>query len=465
MRVESKTALIIPVENQLRELDPKLLLACVAAERGFPVILGSRTRVDFRIASLPRGVYLAKGMTPRTTRMFSIIRRLGNDLVVWDEEALVHLTPYHYYARRISTESLELVSLLLAWGEENAEMFRKFPEYAGTPIAITGNPRGDMIRPELRPFYQDEADDIRRRFGPFTLINTNFAMVNGFLETQNLLRPGAGPGDEPVIGAQATGLSREFIERYAAHKGEIFRMMKKLLPALTRAFPERSFILRPHPGENREPWKRIAEDHGNLRVVHERSIVPWLMTTDAVIHNGCTTGLEAMVVGVPAIAYQPIKHPDYDYHLPNRLSHQCDDVEAVCETLIQIYSGEREGSNSAEQQRLLDESLAARTGPLASDRVIDAVEQRLEEAGGVNRPPAGVRARARFDAAWRSLVKQNVMARIPGRRNNPEWQRHRFQGMSVADLQARADRLSRALGRFERVKVRGIDEHIFRIEL
>ena len=37
----SRPSLIIPVENQVRELDPKLLLATVAARRGFTSILGS----------------------------------------------------------------------------------------------------------------------------------------------------------------------------------------------------------------------------------------------------------------------------------------------------------------------------------------------------------------------------------------------------------------------------------------
>ena len=36
-----KPLLLIPVENQIRELDPKLLLACVAAERGFSSVIGS----------------------------------------------------------------------------------------------------------------------------------------------------------------------------------------------------------------------------------------------------------------------------------------------------------------------------------------------------------------------------------------------------------------------------------------
>ena len=48
------STLIVPVENQSRELDAKLLLSCVAAERGFPVVLGSRFFIHLAAASLPR---------------------------------------------------------------------------------------------------------------------------------------------------------------------------------------------------------------------------------------------------------------------------------------------------------------------------------------------------------------------------------------------------------------------------
>jgi hypothetical protein len=48
-----RAPLIIPVENQVRELDPKLLLACIAARRGFTSIIGSHREIDFQIASFP----------------------------------------------------------------------------------------------------------------------------------------------------------------------------------------------------------------------------------------------------------------------------------------------------------------------------------------------------------------------------------------------------------------------------
>ncbi len=49
-----KTLLLIPVENQVRELDPKLLLACIAAQRGFSSVIGSRRELEFRIDSYPK---------------------------------------------------------------------------------------------------------------------------------------------------------------------------------------------------------------------------------------------------------------------------------------------------------------------------------------------------------------------------------------------------------------------------
>ena len=102
----AKTCLIIPVENQVRELDPKLLLACIAARRGFSVIIGSHREIDLRIASLPRGLYLNKSMTDRNLKMFRIMHNLGHEIVTWDEEALVHLPDETYYSRRLSPRAI-----------------------------------------------------------------------------------------------------------------------------------------------------------------------------------------------------------------------------------------------------------------------------------------------------------------------------------------------------------------------
>ncbi len=92
-------------------------------------------------------------------KMFKIMHKLGHQIVTWDEEALVHLPAEMYYSRRLSPLSLQYVSHLFAWGEDNAELWRQYPRNAeDMPIHVTGNPRGDLLRPEMSAFYEDSAE-------------------------------------------------------------------------------------------------------------------------------------------------------------------------------------------------------------------------------------------------------------------------------------------------------------------
>ena len=114
--------LLVPVENQVRELDPKLLLACVAAAKGFPSVIGPRREVHFRIPSFQRSVYLSKSVTAASELVFRILRKLGHEVVAWDEEALVHLPDETYYSRRLSPTALGSVSGLFAWGRQRGDV-------------------------------------------------------------------------------------------------------------------------------------------------------------------------------------------------------------------------------------------------------------------------------------------------------------------------------------------------------
>jgi hypothetical protein len=41
---QAKATLLMPVENQVRELDSKLLLACIASRRGFSSVIGPQSQ-------------------------------------------------------------------------------------------------------------------------------------------------------------------------------------------------------------------------------------------------------------------------------------------------------------------------------------------------------------------------------------------------------------------------------------
>ena len=42
-----------------------------------------------------------------------------------------------------------------------------YPDFNGAPIHVLGNPRSDLLRPELRGFYADQADALKRKVWRF----------------------------------------------------------------------------------------------------------------------------------------------------------------------------------------------------------------------------------------------------------------------------------------------------------
>jgi surface carbohydrate biosynthesis protein len=461
-----KPLLLIPVENQVRELDAKLLLACIAARHGFSSIIGLHREIDFRIASFPKGIYLCKSMTERNLKMFQIMRNVGHQIVTWDEEALVHLPSETYYSRRLDPVTIRYVSHLFAWGEDNAELWRRYPFLPeGMPIHVTGNPRSDMLRSELQPFYNDEMDQLQKTYGDFILINTNFNHVNAFFPAQNLFRPVEKPGAEPKFGKAAVGMSRAYAIGLRDHKQAIFDAFKDLIPRLNRAFPDHTLVIRPHPTENQDIYRQIAGRCKRVVVTNEGNVVPWLMATKAVIHNGCTTGIEAFVMRVPAISYRPEINATYDngfYRLPHRVSYQCFNFEELRDTLEGILNDQLGAVNGDERRAVIDESLAAQDGALACERIVDVLEQ-ISETWTANPQPAWYNAiLGRGLANGRRLVvffrKYFSETAAP-----PEFHRHRYPGISLEELRSRISKFQQVLNDRTDVKAEQIRDQIFRI--
>ena len=447
---ESISTLILPVENQTRELDAKILLACAAAERGYPVIIGSRAPIHFGIASYPRGVYLAKSMRRMSEKMFAIMRLLGHEIVAWDEEALIRLPDEGYYARRLSPKTMKDVSVLFAWGPDDARVFRDYPGYAGAPIHVTGNPRVDVMRSEVRGFFDERVAELRARYGEFILVNTNFGWANHYLPKMMEISASESANDEHVTGIMHR--RRALYERF-----------REMVPMLATAFPEKTILVRPHPIESHAPWQEIASRHSNVVVAAEGNVVPWLMACAALVHNGCTTAVEAAVLQTPTIAYQPIPAHQDDNDLANSLSHNAPDDASLRAFLKEIVACRTGALDTEESRRLLDLHIGAREGALAVDRMVDVLDQM---GFSQQRPPSpGVlrRLEGRIRTKLRTVGKKRNAGR-EGHRNSTSYHDHRFPEVSIEEMRGRVARFAAELGRFQDIRVTTISDHVFRIE-
>ncbi len=449
--------LIIPCETQAREFDAKLLLAAVAAERGFDVLVGSKKEINKRIAGLPPSIFLSKSLTRRNLLNYELLDRLGHTVVCGDEEALVYASPDSYLHHKVAPETLRKARLLLAWGPQNERLWRESPGYHGVPIRVTGNARMDLLRPELRPLFEAEAGRLRKRFGPFVLVNTNFSRLNHYFPGQSRQRFALESGTRAPAGLDpGRGL--------AAHKARLYEQFLEMVPALAAACPERRVIVRPHPSESRDSWLARAKQHANVEVLHEGNVVPWLLASEVLVHNGCQTAVEAYLLGAAAVAYQPVTSEHYDLQLPNLLSHRAFDLEGLLDRVRALLEGglAADPSEVGKQEELIEQYVAARSGRLAVDRIVDALEEHRRVPGVQRRRPRLERGLVSAVAAGRGAL-QRLEAYWPGHHNNRVFLRHMFPGASEAEVRQRIAAYGERLGRFGALRVSGHCPNVFRV--
>ena len=238
-----------------------------------------------------------------------------------------------------------------------------------------------------------------------------------------------------------------------------------IIKSIAKAFPDWTLVVRPHPTENHEVYSKIAETCGRVRVTNDGNVVPWLLAAKMLVHNGCTTGVEAYAMGVPAITYRESVNEYYDngfYRLPNLLSHQCLSFEELRSTVEKILAGELGGADGNKRQQDIRRYLSAQDGALACERIVDVLEKMMEGRSEFPKTAFYNRMEGWSVANGRRLVKW-LLSYLPNSHNRPEFQRHRFPGISLDALNEKIERIQQILGDTATLKVEKLSDVIFRI--
>jgi hypothetical protein len=187
------------------------------------------------------------------------------------------------------------------------------------------------------------------------------------------------------------------------------------------------------------------------------------MATKAVIHNGCTTGVEAYVTGTPAISYRASINETYDYgfyRLPNLMSHQCFTFEELQDILQKILIGELGAADGDERQRLIDLHLAGKTGPLACERMVDVLDK---VSANMSADKSITKRTQRWLLARGLYLAKAAKSHLPGSHNRPEFQKHRFPGITPEYLTKQIERFQQLLGNSHRLRIEPISDVLVRV--
>lgn len=369
---------ILPVESNVRELHARTLLAAVAAERGFGVVIGRTAELPRFLPALPAAALMY--MSAVTPAVFQGAREQGHVPTALDEEGLIRRSRDDYLRRRVPTGALESCARFFAWGEEHRDLLLSTARHLADRIVSVGNPRIDLLRPRLRDIYRGEADSLRRRYGRFVLLNSNLGTFNHQLGTEARLREWR---ERRWSDSEQTERS---VHQMIDFQRAMFQEFIALVDALDRDLPnDVGIIVRPHPAERLETWRECLTGRKRVRVIHEGPAIPWLLACEMLIHNSCTTGIEADLLGRPSIAFVPVPDDVAEAALANHVGLRCSTRECVLQdTRMAMTNPEhvRRGSSNA----VLSRHIANLTGTLACEAIVDEFEAVAPHASEFNHP-------------------------------------------------------------------------------
>lgn len=290
-----KKTIYIPIETKAREFVSQVLLAGKIADFGGRVYLGSKAGV-FRALIMKSefgGTFLYKGGMG-VENGFRELKKLVARVAVLDQE----ISPAHTDsnpADRFLENELGFVDRLYYVGEVRVDqMLAARPDLPRAKVVALGWPRVDLWGNRYSRFWEPQAAKLVERFGRFVLFSSDFGVLHpndfDFVIKQNQFYRGTSRS-----GAETLNLLRE--------SESVVREFNQIVAIIRNLDEEPNFppvVIRPHPAENAPIWYEAIKAMKKSFVVFEGDITPWLHASVALLHRGCTTALQAEVLGKPA---------------------------------------------------------------------------------------------------------------------------------------------------------------------
>jgi surface carbohydrate biosynthesis protein len=282
----------IRVEVFKREFLSRLELATQFLAQGVAVIIGEVVSdSEIRMLSEYRGYYYGKCAQHATALSVKILRDCGWRLGAFDEEGLLPYDLDSFAKRRFSGLSASLFSEIFFFGKAQLDVFSRRYSNPDLSMYCYGSPRIDEWHSKGYGVHDSSAQQIHERFGRYILFPLNFATY-----TNKRLRDRCREG----------AMGSEYIE-LSARSEFLFDKFCRLAGSLQA--DGLKVILRPHPADLDNDIINLSMRHGlslpSCQVSSRYSVAPWILASSGLIHNCCTTAVEAALMGKPVMAYQP----------------------------------------------------------------------------------------------------------------------------------------------------------------
>lgn len=317
MLISGRKALLFPVETTVRELDYRIILGCMCCRGDNQVFIGNHTDIYELGKRLRHALYVGKNLLnvspARQTVCYEDFKQAEGRMIHLDEEGALFPGGEEAWKAtldlRLKPSWLRSEDYLCTWGEFQRRHYLAKESSIQDHILATGHPRLNLAHAYYAPFYETETEAIRRKFGRFVLVNTNFSFGNHGVHSAAMLK-------DKRVDPEDRVRRNHYLDAYAHCAGKL-PVFLQLASRISDAFPDMKVVFRPHPSENPAVYEAMAEYIPRMTVAQGGSLVAWLHAAEFLVHAGCTTAIEGMVAGTRIINFQPLEGEDHVQQVPN----------------------------------------------------------------------------------------------------------------------------------------------------
>jgi len=291
----------ILIEYFNREFHSNLLLGILSASKGANVYLGRDQ--DFKLLLkknlLNKGIFHTKSVTHgiEKTKFHTELKKKGFFLTCVDQEGTsvheIDLEEFHI-RNRLASEDLKNIDAFFCWGQYDYNRLIKFFPKQKKKFYLTGSPRKDLWISKFNSFWKN-SDNNKSDI----LIISNFSFYNNHLNLKKIFKRKELEG----YYSRSKKLKNNELQYYRYQKKN-FNPFVNLVKFLSKKFPKKKIIVRPHPTENIDTWEKKLKGLNNIHISNDAIISQQICQSKCVIQNGSASALEAYLFKKPIINFE-----------------------------------------------------------------------------------------------------------------------------------------------------------------
>lgn len=310
------TNIYLPIEIKRRELYSRIYFAIYASLKGYKVTIGRKTKFHDFCEFLEPGNYISKSLGAGSIEHLKKMKKLGHKVFYLNEEGLMSFNK-EFTHRMVSLEGIELIDGVFTWGKNHSqEMMEIFPKLK-TKFMITGNARFDILKGKAKDYYYNEVNEIKKKYDSFFLVTTKFAKIN-YIKRKNIVDYYSSQISKRML---PTIKLKEICKRSINHEKMNFQNLFIFLEKFSKEIPEKKIVILVHPGEDKNIYKQKLSHLKNVFIAEgDYSSNSWILSSDLVIQNNCTTSLEAFLLNKRSLQLNTFQDDLVEYMIPKKIS-------------------------------------------------------------------------------------------------------------------------------------------------